>query len=259
MSNNNNVEVRIPRLKGSTNLAISCSHTQTPSNLYTHIIAHYLDNGFTYMGQRMSIEGLSELLNIPLEAITRAIIDSSGVYARIFNPENLEETLRALLGRALWGSLRDRATIQRFAEGLESQIANNQSIGMYQRLGYLYQKTLESLMGSNKTLISLITQVMPKAPTQNFFFPVAPQGQQAGDDSPLSIGQAVELLGQSASNPLLLGQATESKAAQLYEAQGLQDIEPIIANPGDEAFINPTSLITASEEFINDVAEVTGS
>lgn len=252
----NNTTTRIPRIQGSTLL----SQTHSQEATFAHILSHYLSNGFTYLGKRMSTEELSYYTQIPESSIQQAIIDSSGVFNRLFNPDSIQDTARVIFGRALEGALGDRARILKFAERLESQLADNQSVGNTLKVGYLYQKTLDSVLRSTQSFSSLLTQVLPKGQQLNIFMGIEkdPNKDQA---NPQFIGrdEALQLISAQVPNPLMVGPGDSVKAQELYTQHGLGEITPILASPRDDGEVMMGHLPKVSEILIDEIYDEQGN
>jgi len=252
----NNKPIRIPRVQGTTLLA----QTQMISETYAHILNHYLSNGFTYLGKRMGTEELCYYTLIPSPEIHKAILDSSGVYSRLFNPEAIQDTARELLGRAFSGTLGDRARILKFAERLEGQLANDQSIGTSLKVGYLYQKTLDSVLRSTQSFSQLLAQIMPKGPQLNIFMGLEenPNKDKASENY-MGRAEALELINLNNPNPLLLEGQTSPKAQDLFNRYGLGDITPILASPHDDGEVMMGNLPKVSDILVNELYDNKGN
>jgi hypothetical protein len=212
------------------------------------------------MGKRMSTEELSYYTCIPLSDIQQAIINSAGVYSRLFNPESIQDTARAVLGHAFSGTLGDRARILKFAERLESQLAENQSVGSTLKIGYLYQKTLDSVLRSTQSFSQLLAQIMPKGPTMNVFLGLE-QDPTKGLTQEAYMGreEALQLISGQVPNPLMVGTGDGEKASNLFAKYNLGDITPILASPHDDGEVMMGSLPKASEILINDLYDEQGN
>ena len=252
----NNTPTRIPRIQGSTLLA----QTHSPEATFAHILSHYLSNGFTYLGKRMSTEELSYYTEIPESSIHQAIINSSGVYNRLFNPDNIQDTARVIFGRALEGSLGDRARILKFSERLESHLAESQSVGNTLKVGYLYQKSLDSVLRSTQALTSLLSQVLPKGQQLNIFMGLE-KGPAEDTQSSQYIGraEALQLISEQVPNPLLVSETDGVRAQELYAKHQLGTIAPILANPKDDGEVMMGHLPKVSEILIDEIYDEQGN
>lgn len=248
--------VRIPRIQGATLLA----QTNTPDITFAHTLNHYINNGFTYQGRRLSVEELCYYTGIPSNKVQDAIINSSGVYSRLFNPDTLQSSLRALLGRALENALGDRALVLEMAEKLKGQFADAQGVGSTLKVGYLYQKSLDTVLRSQQSITNIISQVLPKGPQLNLIlgFEADPNKGQSTAGY-ITRDEAMGILGQSNPNPLHLEGKSSPVALSLYEAHGLGEIESIIANPQDDGEVIMGHLDKVSDIIISEVYDTNGN
>ena len=251
----NNTTTRIPRPRGTTLLA----HASTNQNTIAHILSHYIDNGFTYLGIRMSIQELCHYTNISEDQAQKGIVEASGVYARMFNPDGIQATMRALLGTAFAGALGDKARIALFLERLEGQLADNQNIGTTLKIGYLYQKMLDTQLRSTNSFSQLATTILPKGPAVNILlgFEADPSKGNASSNY-IGRDEALKLINESNRDPLLLEEQSSPRALALFQKHNLGNIESIIANPQDDGEIVMGNLQKASEIILKDLYDEDG-
>ena len=119
---------RVPRALGTTMLSHNhqAQNTEiTKSSLINHIITSYIQTGFTFMGSPCSIEQLSQLTSIPTHSILKGISKASSALSGLANPEQIQDTVRALQSIAINGTLQasglmlEQAQILRASQGSE--------------------------------------------------------------------------------------------------------------------------------------------
>lgn len=258
--------MRIPRIRGNTLIAQSLANQETKDKLYSHILNHYITNGFTYMARVMSVPELSYYTFIPEDICHNAITISAGNHTRMLEPEAIQGTLRALVFRQTENALCDRARILGFVEQLGRQMALYAPTGAGDPyisipFGSLMQKSLETLLKSQKGLQDVVTQMMPKG-TTNIFLGNGSDDKTAQNEALITRDEALQLISVNA-NPLHLTGTDEvaelgsSTANRLFLEHHIADTPEVRVNSDTEIGIGLSEYLTEpTDVLILDIDEV---
>lgn len=262
----NKNSVRIPRIRGNTLIAQSIANLDNKDKLYSHILNHYITNGFTYMKRVMSVPELSFYTFIPEDICHNAITISAGNHRNMLNPEAIQDTLRALIFRQTENVLCDRARILGFVEQLGRQMALYAPTGagdpyISVSFGSLMQKSLETLLKSQKGLQDVLTQMMPKG-TTNIFLGNENGDPTAKNEALITRDEALQLISVNA-NPLHLTGTDEapelgsSTANRLFLEHHIADTPEVRVNPENDLGIGLSEYLTEpTNVLILDIDEV---
>lgn len=103
---------RTPRPKGTTEIGHTYNKTQSKEDLnflQDHILGHYINTGFTYCKEHLTIEEFAEYLQMDKELVLQYVVERGEDRMDLLDPEESGRHLRALISTALNETLADRS------------------------------------------------------------------------------------------------------------------------------------------------------
>ena len=215
---------RIPRPTGTTILSQSLQSPQTrkkiQNRLTYHIIRSVIQNGMILNGKQVTIEYLEYYTKKDKKYISKCIamvVQELGLFGK--DQEEARNMGRAMLNRAILGSLNDRYRAEAQADILERAQAN-----VYKPfVSSTYNAAIKNLFDSNKQLLDLYKALNPNPNTSTTNINVT--NQQAQNTNYLGIAEAQKLLSEKG----LLGLPEAQDKAALYQAYDIGSMPEVRA------------------------------
>lgn len=163
-TNKDHSNIRIPRPLGLTTLSKAHQAQNTESSKSTvihHILTNYITTGFTFLGIPCTIPQLSQLTSIPQPSILKGISKASTGLASMTNPDQLQDTIRALqsvsINQSLQasGRMHEQSNILRASQGNEYKAF----------ISSTYNIALKNELDASKQLMELAKALMPSQGT----------------------------------------------------------------------------------------------
>lgn len=179
--------IRIPRIKGLTLLSINYDKDQGDEPKYmklmNHIVTHYTNQGFSYLGYKVSLPELATLLNTQEATLQKSLVHTSNIFSSLLKGTTQEEISRSLawcVEALISDAFVDKIRYRELAENLERNLLYaSKKVNI--PIAAQYIKTLELGTKQQATFMSLLNYLIPKTGTQINVFqvPTGPSGQAA--------------------------------------------------------------------------------
>ena len=156
--------IRIPRPLGLTNLIKAYHIDPTESakqRVNEHIVKSYVDNGFTWNYRKISIDELSIYTGIPTQTLLINITRAAKSLANLANPEQIQDSLQAMIGMIMRNGINDRGEIEEQLFKMKLSQGSSYSPFISSEVG----KTIKLMLDSNKNLMDIVKTISPEKST----------------------------------------------------------------------------------------------
>lgn len=235
--------IRVPRTAGLTMAMRQYNLESDPkqrNKLYEstidRILGRYIEDGYMLNGQVMSVDQVSNYLQIPVTRVIKASTRVIRSMSMIGDGEKgLDDLYRALLALGVNGALADRGRALK-----QVQVLENDQNGTYTPfLTSALNQALKNLMDSNKPIMDLVKILTPSDPSVVIN---NQQNQALQNNQYMGTNEAVRLIDDRRGTPLLDNEEAQKQLAQNNLADPL--IPEIIATrqqgyrAGGESLVN---------------------
>jgi hypothetical protein len=237
--------IRYPRPLGAT-LASKAYQTQSTTDNYdilvSSILTSFISNNFTLNQKQYNVQEIATYLNIPQEQVLKKINTITSTLSNMLTKDNLEETSRVIFQQVLNWALNDKAHIHT----QYSLLALSQGTRYKPFISSEVNHILTSSLKATQNLMSLLSQIQGNKGLQ---ININNTNQTTENVNFISIQKATEMLAISdAKSPAL---PAHEKYADLYEINGLNEVEEVVANAAEEtALIKVGAMVPQGDKAL---------
>lgn len=216
-----NINKRIPRPKGLTHQAQNKNNNKERRELIEkEILKEYIDNNYTYLGSRYSMENFSTHTGIPYKRIQDELILRASDMEQMMDGNEMRVTLRAITNGLFRGALADRA----LAQHQQSLLLDYQGNTYRPFVSQEVNQSMQNLFRANDMTLKILKALLPTNAIEALTTNDLTKGTSANNG--LTREAALEVISEAGQKPLL---ESPDAIEALEKKHNLSDMPEVIA------------------------------